>query len=152
MANVEQDLRTAAANGDHQSVKRIIYRFRIYPRLVLLRIYKGQHRYYREKIAEFIGISGIDINAANEYGVTALHSASSQGGPKCVEILLKFGANINATEEFGQTALHDASGEGKPKCVEILFQHFLVQNARPGLYHWRILYNNTYVYIVYIHT
>ena len=91
--------------------------------MVLLRIYKGKHRYYREKIAEFIGNDGLDVNATCDLtGYTALHRASYKNKPECVEILLRFGANINATNDDGDTALHEASYHGKPKCLEILLK------------------------------
>ena len=49
--------------------------------------------------------SGVDVNAANIYGLTALMRASrAQPGP-VIEMLIKHGANVNAKDYRGDTAL-----------------------------------------------
>ena len=48
---------------------------------------------------------GGDINATNEYGMTALHAASFIGADSIVEFLIKNGANPDAKDLFGQTPL-----------------------------------------------
>lgn len=62
-------------------------------------------------IAEFLlTIPGIDVNAQNEYGSTALMIACIHGHEKMVELLLKAGGsktaiNVNIQDTHGQTAL-----------------------------------------------
>lgn len=48
---------------------------------------------------------GGDVNATNEYGMTALHAASFIGADSIVEFLIKHGANPDAKDLFGQTPL-----------------------------------------------
>src|SRR5687767_7247604 len=75
-----------------------------------------------EKILEeYLYLPGIDINAKNDYGGTALMLASKYGKEQCVEILCKMkDIKINAKNNFGSTALMCASLYGNEKCVEIL--------------------------------
>jgi ankyrin repeat protein len=53
---------------------------------------------------------GIDVNAANEHGETALHAAAYHNANLVIEFLLEAGANIDSTNEAGQTALRVAEG------------------------------------------
>ena len=132
MNDAEKNLRKMAEKGDIQAIRNILYPGWIYPRLVLWKIYVGKHQLIRNKIAEFVGIPGIDINATdNQNARTALHWASIFGSPDCVEILLKFGANINATDKWGETALVCASRWGKPNCVEILLKNKADSTLKP---------------------
>ena len=45
--------------------------------------------------------AGVDVNARNEYGYTALIVAASYGHPAVVEVLLEKGANGHAKDESG---------------------------------------------------
>ena len=118
---MSSELIRAAKEGDIQAIKRIIYQGWIYPRMILSQFYNKSHLGIRKTIAEFVGIYGIDLDATDNVGDTALHYASHNGKPDCVEILLRFGANVNAADDnYGLTALHYASYEGKPNCVWIL--------------------------------
>ncbi|MGK0296698.1 MAG: ankyrin repeat protein [Gammaproteobacteria bacterium] len=45
---------------------------------------------------------GGDVNATNEYGMTALHGASFINADGIIEFLVKNGADINAKDNFGQ--------------------------------------------------
>lgn len=53
---------------------------------------------------------GADINAANEFGETALHGATYHGAQKVIQFLVERGANINATNWADQTPLRLAEG------------------------------------------
>jgi ankyrin repeat protein len=48
---------------------------------------------------------GLDVNAAGQYGWTALHAATYQGLSDVIELLFSRGANIDAMDAFGQTPL-----------------------------------------------
>jgi ankyrin repeat protein len=53
---------------------------------------------------------GADINAANEFGETALHGATYHGAQKVIEFLVQRGANVNAVNWADQTPLRLAEG------------------------------------------
>jgi len=48
---------------------------------------------------------GADVNAANEYGLTALHVAVFIGADDIVEFLVNSGAKLDVMDQFGQTPL-----------------------------------------------
>ena len=53
---------------------------------------------------------GADINAANEFGETALHGATYHAALKVIQFLVERGANLNATNWADQTPLRVAEG------------------------------------------
>jgi ankyrin repeat protein len=55
--------------------------------------------------AKFLVEHGADVNAAGQYGWTALHAAAYQGLNDVIEFLVSKGAKIDQKDEFGQTAL-----------------------------------------------
>ena len=55
--------------------------------------------------AKFLVEHGADVNAAGQYGWTALHAAAYQGLNDVIEYLVSKGAKIDQKDEFGQTAL-----------------------------------------------
>jgi ankyrin repeat protein len=55
--------------------------------------------------ARFLVEHGVDVNAAGEYGWTALHAASYQGLNDLIEYLVSKGAKIDAFDGLGQTPL-----------------------------------------------
>jgi len=55
--------------------------------------------------AKFLLELGTDVNAAGQYGWTALHAAAYQGNNPVIEYLVSQGAKIDQKDEFGQTAL-----------------------------------------------
>ena len=73
-------------------------------------------KYYtwtEERAIETIGVLlelGADINAANEFGETALHGATYHAALKVIQFLVERGANINATNWADQTPLRVADG------------------------------------------
>lgn len=54
------------------------------------------------EIMKFLVEKGIDVNAANKFKWTALHSAADQGHLEIVEFLLKQGANPNTNDNDGK--------------------------------------------------
>jgi ankyrin repeat protein len=53
----------------------------------------------------FLVERGADVNAAGEFGWTALHAATYQGLNDVIEFLAGHGANLDAKDRFGQTPL-----------------------------------------------
>ncbi len=56
--------------------------------------------------------AGVDINAANGQGQTALHAAALKGYDKVVQFLADHGANLEAKDKRGNTPLDEALGKG----------------------------------------
>jgi ankyrin repeat protein len=74
-----------------------------------------------EAVSAAIGLGG-DVNAANQAGDTALHSAASQGYDTVVQFLAEHGAQLNAKNKRGQTPLAalralGAGGRGRPQAA-----------------------------------
>jgi ankyrin repeat protein len=55
--------------------------------------------------AKFLVERGADVNAAGQYGWTALHAAAYQGMNDLIEYLVSKGAKIDQKDQFGQTPL-----------------------------------------------
>jgi len=55
--------------------------------------------------ARYLLDHGADVNAAGQFGWTALHSATYQGITDLMEFLISKGANVNAMDGFRQTPL-----------------------------------------------
>jgi uncharacterized protein len=55
--------------------------------------------------AKYLVEHGADVNAAGQFGWTALHAAAYQGLNDVIEFLVSKGADINAKDAFGQTPL-----------------------------------------------
>ncbi len=63
---------------------------------------------------------GVDVNASDERGYTALHLASSQGHADVVWVLKENGAKIDAQTEDGKTALDLAMEGNHPEAASSL--------------------------------
>jgi ankyrin repeat protein len=68
---------------------------------------------------EFLVERGVDVNAADALGATALHTAAKRGYVEVVRFLAEHGANLNAEDRGGHTPLDYAMGRspaffGKP--------------------------------------
>jgi Ankyrin repeats (3 copies)/Ankyrin repeat len=83
-----------------------------------------------QDVREIVGLlleSGVDVNAANIYGLTGLMRASrAQPGP-VLELLIKHGADVNAKDRQGRTALSFASENGNDAAAKALVE----SGARP---------------------
>ncbi len=56
--------------------------------------------------------AGVDINAANGQGQTALHAAALKGYDKVVQFLADHGASLSVKDKQGKTPLDEALGQG----------------------------------------
>jgi hypothetical protein len=79
-------------------------------------------------VIEFLLDRGVDINARNEAGETALIIAAWYGRHELVELLLKRGADPNVKTREGLSALKVASKNGHGSTVDMLLAH----GAKPG--------------------
>lgn len=61
-----------------------------------------------EAISELLA-SGVDVNARDDEGCTALHFAADRGAAGAAQLLLSAGADVNAQDGDGQTPLHYAA-------------------------------------------
>lgn len=80
-----------------------------------LATYKGDSEETSQLIAE-----GVEIDAKDEYGNTALMIAAIEGHLEIVEALVAAGADVNARTTGGVTALFAAESEEHTAVVEIL--------------------------------
>ncbi|CUT99311.1 Ankyrin [Echinococcus multilocularis] len=80
-----------------------------------------------KKVLDLIN-SGVNINATNPTGLTALHLAAKEGHTAVVKELILHGADVNATSKKGNTPLHIASLAGHLGVVRAL----LDANANPN--------------------
>ncbi|TMW61556.1 hypothetical protein Poli38472_012747 [Pythium oligandrum] len=63
---------------------------------------------------------GVDVEAKEESGKTALHFAALAGRADIVKTLLSLGANVNAADEYARMPLHCAAKYGNAETVEVL--------------------------------
>jgi hypothetical protein len=66
--------------------------------------------------------NGADVNAVNEYSLTALMRASLRDRPEIVKLLIEKGANVNAVDQFGGTALMKATLHDNVEAIKILIK------------------------------
>ena len=79
---------------------------------------EGCHWNIIERLLE----AGVDVDAAEKDGSTALHIATRNDNLVAVERLLQAGANVNATDKDGSTALHMATRSCYLSAIERLLQ------------------------------
>ncbi len=63
---------------------------------------------------------GVDVNARDRDGNTALHLAAKYGHAAIVEFLVSQGADVNAANKYDETPLHWAARNGHAAIVEYL--------------------------------
>ena len=73
---------------------------------------------------------GVDINATDNDGETALMEAADGRNAEVVRVLIANGANVNAADEDGETALMIAADEGRAETVRLLLEAGANVNAR----------------------
>lgn len=73
---------------------------------------------------------GVNINATDEDGETALMEAADSRNAETVRVLIANGANVNAADEDGETALMIAADEGNAEVVRLLIEAGANVNAR----------------------
>lgn len=64
--------------------------------------------------------AGVDLNATNRSGCSALHIAAHKQPARCIQILLAAGADPNCSDLYGDTPLHDAIGKDNFEAIEML--------------------------------
>ena len=75
---------------------------------------------------------GLDPNARNADGWTALMKAAEGGHMETAEFLIKMGAEVDARNHLGTTALNRAISGGHVDTVGMLLEHGADANARSG--------------------
>ncbi len=77
----------------------------------------SQGRWYR--VNKYLK-AGVDINARNAQGQTAVHLAAVNGHDDLLGHLIALGAGINAQDNAGNTPLHLAVRGGSDMCIRVL--------------------------------
>ena len=71
---------------------------------------------------------GIDLNARDDDGFTAWHSACYLGETETAQLIIQnskdFGIDLNAKNIYGNTALHEACIEGKTEIVQMILKNW----------------------------
>lgn len=75
-----------------------------------------------DKVRQLVAAGG-DVNAADEFGRTAVIAAAERGQDTIIEFLLGHGADINTTDTDGDTALDIARYQENASTVELLLSH-----------------------------
>ena len=76
-------------------------------------------------------LSGANINAEDNDGLTALIICSAVGNKECLEILLQNGADLTRrSKECGMNALMEASHAGHTECVKLLLEYGAIPSER----------------------
>ncbi len=94
---------------------------------------------YRNILIVRLLIQHANINTANNFGDTPLHTAAMLGLLDIVNLLLAAGADQDATNADGNTAFQVAQNAGQHHVVAAFYQQQLVnhfENAMPGAGHF----------------
>jgi receptor-interacting serine/threonine-protein kinase 4 len=65
---------------------------------------------------------GVNINARDNHGYTAVLVAAIAGANECLRLLLKAGADISVVDNYGRNALHIAAWNGRKSTVRLLLR------------------------------
>ena len=83
-----------------------------------------------ERITVMLLDAGSDVNATNEYGLTALMDATHRQSAVVIEMLIKHGAEVDARDHQGRTALQFAAERGNLEAVRVLLGSHANVNAK----------------------
>lgn len=86
--------------------------------LLTVAAYHGSEQVVKRLLAE----QGLDIEARNRMGLTALSAAAFKGYSHVVEALLAAGADVNASNGMHQSPLMFAALTGQVACVKLLLK------------------------------
>ncbi|KAI9769386.1 MAG: hypothetical protein M1840_004088 [Geoglossum simile] len=89
----------------------------------------------KQKAVEQLLLGGLDVEASNEEGDTALLLASANGHLDLVKFLLEKGASINALVHSGQSALHLATRNSHEAVAKLLLERGAEQDSKDSVPH-----------------
>lgn len=129
----EGDLRSAALNGDLQTVNESIEHGisvddtdELGRTALMFAAFNGHN-----EVIDLLIANGAEVNLENDEGRTALMFASSGSFPETVLLLLENRADVNRSDSVEEwTPLMFAAAEGNNEVVEILLQHEADLNAK----------------------
>ena len=75
-----------------------------------------------DRCVELLLAAGVDVNAVDVYGTSALMNAAANGYKECMLRLLQAGADVNGADTTGRTPLHFAAQSLEIDCAESLLQ------------------------------
>lgn len=83
---------------------------------------------------------GVDVNAANSLGFTAMHGAANRGWPSVIQVLADHGSKLDPKDKQGRTPMTFAQGiflairppEAKPQAMALLRQLMGENPAEPA--------------------
>ncbi|XP_063913028.1 uncharacterized protein LOC135129711 [Zophobas morio] len=84
-------------------------------------------------IIKLLTEKGVDVNAQNKFGMTALQLACQQGVYENAKMLLDFGASINIADKDNKNLLHYASWKDNKDIIKILIDKGIDVNAQDKL-------------------
>lgn len=70
---------------------------------------------------------GIDVNAQNADGSTALYGAAVEGQVQVIEYLLERGADVNLRNKWGHSPLHAAREMNRGSTISVLLAHGAIE-------------------------
>jgi len=73
-----------------------------------------------DQLRELLKEEGVQVDAEDEEGRTALHFAVGYGEIECSKLLIDAGANVNLKDANQNTPLHYAAGYGQAESVKLL--------------------------------
>jgi len=73
---------------------------------------------------------GADVNAKDNWGITALMWTAWPGHTEIVNLLISKGADVNAKDKNGRTALMEAAAGGHTEIVEMLMERGADVNSK----------------------
>jgi len=62
---------------------------------------------------------GVDVNAVDEDGRTALWWSASESNVDCSTALINAKADVSKANKYGRTPLHQATSSGHVECVRV---------------------------------